>query len=214
MQLSLLQQLWNVAWHEINHKPAPQQGFSHLIALYSEKHRQYHTIQHLYECLLQAGQVKHLATHYGEIIMALWFHDAIYDTHKLDNEEQSANLAQHYLEAQLVPQENIQRIYDLILITKHSGATKTTDEALLVDIDLNILGAAPLRFWEYEKQIREEYCFVPEKIFNGKRVEILQRFLDQQRIYRTDHFFSSHEKQARINLSYAIERINGGKDAN
>lgn len=214
MQLSLLQQLWNVAWHEISHKPAPQQGFSHLIALYSEKHRKYHTIQHLYECLLQAEQVKHLAAHYGEIIIALWFHDAIYDTHKLDNEEQSANLAQHYLEAQLVPQENIQRIYDLILTTKHSCTTKSTDEALLVDIDLSILGAALSRFYEYEKQIREEYCFVPEKIFNGKRVEILQRFLDQQRIYRTDHFFCSHEKQARINLSYAIERINAGKDAN
>lgn len=44
----------------------------------------------------------------------------------------------------------------LILATKKHGASLHVDAALLVDVDLNILGQPLDRFWEYEAQIREE----------------------------------------------------------
>jgi predicted metal-dependent HD superfamily phosphohydrolase len=207
MQITLLQQFWDISWREISGKPAPEQVFFQLLNQYSEAHRKYHTLEHIHECLLHAERIKHLATHYGEIIIALWFHDAIYDTHRHDNEEQSARQARHCLEAAGVANDKINRIVALILATRHSQRPQTTDEALLVDIDLAILGAAPNRFQAYEAQIREEYSFVPESLFNAKRTEIIQGFLGRDRLYETDYFWASHENQAQMNLRRSIALI-------
>jgi predicted metal-dependent HD superfamily phosphohydrolase len=96
-----------------------------------------------------------------------------------------------------------------VLVTKaHEGSTHP-DAALLVDIDLSILGANQARFFEYEEQIRNEYAWVPEDIFTSKRAEILERFLARDVIYRTPRFFASHEKQARVNLRASLGRLRG-----
>lgn len=49
------------------------------------------------------------------------------------------------------------RVHTLIMATEHTAASLAGDAALLVDIDLAILGAAPTRFAEYERQIRQQY---------------------------------------------------------
>jgi predicted metal-dependent HD superfamily phosphohydrolase len=74
-------------------------------------------------------------------------------------------------------------------------------------VDLSILGQDQRRFAEYEAGIRAEYAWVPQEIFNAKRAEILQRFLDRARIYSTDHFFAKYEHQARQNLEQSIQRL-------
>jgi predicted metal-dependent HD superfamily phosphohydrolase len=213
MQITLLQQFWDESWKEINDKPAPQQAFAQLLNQYSEPHRKYHTLEHIHECLLHAERIKHLTAHYDEIIIALWFHDAIYDTHRLDNEEQSANQAKHCLEAARVADDKINRIVALILATRHNQPPQTADEALLVDIDLAILGADPKRFQAYETQIQEEYSFVPESLFNAKRTEIIQGFLSRDRLYETDYFRASHENQAQMNLRHSIALIQANPPA-
>ena len=45
-----------------------------------------------------------LATQPDAMEIALWYHDAIYDTHAADNEEQSATLAAHILRDAAVPE--------------------------------------------------------------------------------------------------------------
>ena len=67
-------------------------------------------------------------------------------------------------------------------------------------MDLAILGADEKRFVEYEQQIRKEYSFVPDTIFQTKRTEILQGFLNRPRIYGTAYFFDRLESRARCNL--------------
>jgi predicted metal-dependent HD superfamily phosphohydrolase len=80
----------------------------------------------------------------------------------------------------------------------------TLDEQLLVDIDLAILGASEARFLEYERQIREEYGFVPGWLFRRKRRAILRSFLKRPRIFSTQHFNASLEQRARANLARAM----------
>jgi predicted metal-dependent HD superfamily phosphohydrolase len=63
---------------------------SDLVRRYSERHRHYHTHQHLAECFEKVDEIIALAEHPAEVKLGLWFHDAIYDTHRHDNEEQSA----------------------------------------------------------------------------------------------------------------------------
>jgi len=76
-----------------------------------------------------------------------------------------------------------------------------------VDVDLSILGQGEQRFAEYESQIREEYRWVPKRIFNSKRAEILERFLARRRIYVTDFFAAKYEQQARRNLEGSIRQL-------
>src|SRR5438270_618282 len=67
----------------------------------------------------------------------------------------------------------------LVLATKSHVSTEV-NAAVLIDVDLSILGQSEARFKEYERQIREEYSWVPETIFAAKRAEILEGFLTRE----------------------------------
>jgi predicted metal-dependent HD superfamily phosphohydrolase len=97
-------------------------------------------------------------------------------------------------------------VVDLIMATKHHSPPADSDAALVVDVDLAILGQPEQRFAEYEQQIRQEYAWVPQPIFTSKRSEILQRFLDREHIYATESFRQKYEARARQNLEQAIQR--------
>ena len=181
--------------------------FDELVARYSEPHRKYHTLQHLAECLAHFEAVRHLAEQPGEVEIALWFHDGIYDTQRHDNERQSADWARAVLEGHGAPPASVQRVDDLIMATCHSALPVSPDAKLLVDVDLSILGALPPRFAEYEEQIRQEYAFVPGEIFRRKRGEILRAFLGRPFIYSTPHFQAALEARARDNLRLAISTL-------
>jgi predicted metal-dependent HD superfamily phosphohydrolase len=78
----------------------------------------------------------------------LWFHDAVYELRRSDNEEQSARLAEGALSNAGAPREVGARVATLVLATRHTASPESTDEQLLVDIDLSILGATESRFAE------------------------------------------------------------------
>lgn len=199
-----LQASWQRAWRGIGATGDGRAPFEQLLARYGEAHRRYHTIQHLSECLAAFEQGSSLAIHPAEIEVALWFHDAIYDVKRSDNEERSARWAESELEAAGVPREIAQRVSSLVLVTKHTAVPTLPDEQVLVDIDLGILGASEQRFAEYERQIRDEYAFVPGFFFRRKRRVILRSFLDRPRIYSTAHFHGALEQAARSNLRRAV----------
>jgi predicted metal-dependent HD superfamily phosphohydrolase len=93
----------------------------------------------------------------------------------------------------------------MILATKHAALAEDPDTRLLTDIDLAILGAPPARFADYERQIRQEYSWVPDVFFAAKRTEILRGFLARPRIYGTDFFRDRFEARARENLSGTLK---------
>lgn len=101
------------------------------------------------------------------------------------------------------------RVHALILATRHAALPATPDEGLLVDIDLAILGAAPGRFDEYERQVREEYAAVPEALFRSRRQAILEGFLHRPSLFSTAFFRERLEVQARKNLERSIARLAG-----
>lgn len=131
----------------------------------------------------------------------------MYGTRSQDNEEQSAALAVAAVDRFGFPQEVGERVSALILATKHDGVAMTADAALLIDVDLSILGAPVARFDEYERQIRQEYSWVPGFMFRRKRREILEAFLARAYVYNTEHFRGRYEATARANLTRSIERL-------
>jgi predicted metal-dependent HD superfamily phosphohydrolase len=195
---------WSRLWSQLGVAHPNTELFHQIIERYSEPHRHYHTLKHLDECFQHLDSAKQLASHPAEIELALWFHDAIYEVQKHNNEELSANWAHASSLANGLATESCDRIFDFVQITGSHSLPKTSDEALLIDIDLTILGAAPDRFDEYEQAIRAEYSWVPSLVFNVKRRSILQKFLDRKSIFNTQHFVEHYEQQARINLQRSL----------
>jgi predicted metal-dependent HD superfamily phosphohydrolase len=204
---------WNDAWHSAWQGVGAQGGGEalrdSLLAAYAEPQRHYHTLQHLGECLHWFSAVRHLAERPAEVELALWFHDAVYDVHRGDNEARSAEWADSSLREAGADGGVADRVAALVMATRHSQPASGDDAQLLVDIDLAILGTEPARFDQYDQQIRAEYAFVPDGIYRAQRREVLQSFLDRPRLYATSPMRAALEAPARTNLRRAIERAAG-----
>ncbi len=198
---------WDRSWSALR-LPAPDTAVrDQLLANYQSADRAYHSLQHLAECFARFDEVEALVRESGEVQVALWFHDAVYDTHRNDNEAASATWAGAVTRAVGVTEAVAGRIERLILATRHDAMPSDPDQALLVDIDLAILGAPADRFDEYEAQIRREYGWVPEGEFRAGRDAILQRLLARPFIYSSAPFRARFENAARANLTRASARL-------
>lgn len=201
--MSDLEESWLLAWSDLGLQ-SPSGLRDQLVAAYQEPQRHYHSLQHLIECLAHFDQVRGQAKYLGEVAIALWFHDAIYDVKGKSNEQRSADWAVSALSAAGASQATQNRVRQLIMATKHDAEVSEPDQQLLVDIDLAILGAAPERFAEYDRQVRSEYSWVPGLVYNIKRKAVLKSFLARKSIYSTKYFRDFHEAQARSNLASLV----------
>lgn len=193
---------WN-SFTAQHHIPAPSAIWDALIHLYTEPHRHYHNLHHIQDCLnkLDAWPSPTPSRHCIEL--ALWFHDAIQDTHRCDNEDASAGLLRHFLPDHPLAEEAA----PLILATHHKESTGMSPEEIICDIDLSILGSPPSVYLNYARNIRREYHYVLPDEYIAKRTAVLQNFLDRCSIYHTSHASNLWQAQARINLSHEIAHI-------
>jgi predicted metal-dependent HD superfamily phosphohydrolase len=201
---------WRAMWAAFGADEAYQlELFDELQRCYAEPGRAYHTLAHIRDCLRQFDLVRPLAGHPHRVECALWFHDVIYDPGRSDSEERSARWAVRALRQAGAPDPVPARVEALILATKHHAppASPDPDAALVVDIDLAILGRPPAEFDAYEAAIRREYAALPEEDYRRGRAEFVRDLLARPRIYQTDYFFERYEAQARRNLVRSLERL-------
>jgi len=149
-----------------------------------------------------------------EVGMALWFHDAVYDPEREDNEGKSARWAVKALKAVGVADDKVRRIARLIRATKHPAPIVKTRAAridgleLMLDIDLAILGSDRARFEEYERQVRREYAHVPDEAFARTRADFIEAMLGNGPLYRTEVARLELEARARENLPRSLHAFN------
>ncbi|MDF2416650.1 metal-dependent hydrolase [Acinetobacter beijerinckii] len=201
--LTVLEKSW-FELHQHYHFSEPQKVFNKLIAAYSEKQRAYHTVQHLYECLLLVGTIRSDLNDANAVELALWFHDAVYDPQAKDNELKSAELFVQYL-AQDLSIDIVEKIKLWIIATQKHEATNELDLQFLLDIDLAILAVSPERFDEYEQQIQHEYAWVDPDVYSIKRKQVLAHFYQTVPLYQTEYFQQNFEQSAKNNLKNIIE---------
>lgn len=198
--MSAWAQRWEQAWNLLG-LPAPADAeLQDLLRRYREPQRHYHTLQHLEECFAGFDLLLEAAARPGEIALALWFHDAVYDVRRHDNEARSAALAAGCLRAAGADDGAVQRVHALVMATRSHEPGGDPDRAILLDIDLAILGAVPARFAQYERQVRAEYAHVAEADYRAGRRRALAGFSARPRIYLTARFFDAYERRARENL--------------
>lgn len=182
--------------------------FRGLTAAYSQDNRHYHNLIHIDDCLEQLSTCGLPATRADAMMLALWFHDAVYCWRSSNNEIESANWADKFLADNDAGCALRQTVEGLILATRHFvPEPRTGDQLTIIDIDLSILGRDPERYQQYETAIRREYSQVPDMIFRRERKKVLQNFLERDRIFMTEQFHALYEERARINLAQAIAAL-------
>jgi len=201
------EQLWLELWQRIGAQGDSRKDYNDVVARYTEPHRAYHTLEHIEYCLGEFEQVRHLVTDPDAIELAIWYHDAIYDTKSKDKEERSASLARGVVRNALLPDSFGKSVANLIMATKHSQSFTDPDVQILVDIDLSILGQSEEKFDEYERQVRKEYEWVPKDAFVAGRSAILKSILDRPTIYSTQFFRNKYEAQARRNIARSLAQL-------
>lgn len=180
-----------------------------LIARYGEPHRRYHTMTHIEDCLAQVTASTDFSDEQRRLMeVAIWFHDAVYDATRHDNEAESARLAFKWLKAEGASQTFIDEVSRLIMLT--AGHLVEPDDAIgarLVSIDLSILGAEPERYDTYAAAIRHEYGHVPEPLYRAGRAAILSRFLETEPLFADPILARRYETRARANLAREITSL-------
>jgi predicted metal-dependent HD superfamily phosphohydrolase len=183
-----------------------------LVRAYAAPERHYHNLTHIEAMLGLMWSYEDALPDAQGVEAAIWFHDAIYDTRRHDNEEKSAELAASRLAGLLSP-DRIALIASMIRATAGHHVPEGLDDAqrrdcgLFLDMDLSILGSAPDVFAAYEEAVRREYGWVPDALWRDGRRKVLQGFLDRPAIYASPQFRASHEVAARANLTRSLERL-------
>jgi predicted metal-dependent HD superfamily phosphohydrolase len=176
--------------------------FQDLCHCYSEPGRYYHTLEHLASMFQLLADLRLSEVMEPALQLAVWYHDAVYDSRAADNEERSAALARSQLTELHLPAGLIEETVRLILLTKsHTATAEDHLGRLLLDADLAILGAAPDAYDRYAAAIRQEYAWVSEEAYRKGRADVLRRFLERPRIYCTNALHDRCEQQARHNLN-------------
>ena len=193
------------------HEPVAIYGV--LSRFYGQRHRYYHTLAHVADCLreldaFQAAQPAFLSAemwHAGEL--ALWFHDVIHQPRADDNEERSADIFEAIAIEAMFPAPVIAAVRRLILATRIDTPSLTAEERVIVDCDLASLGYAAEIFRRSGVAIRNEYGFLPDKDFAETRRAAFLRLSQRPGIFRTEFMRLRYEQQARANLAAALERL-------
>jgi predicted metal-dependent HD superfamily phosphohydrolase len=190
-----------------NEEAAVDAAFKSLSDLYSAEGRFYHNLSHVESLLALARELKKTVVDYDSVQFSIWFHDAVYDTRRTDNEERSADLAEESLTKLRVPAKTISAVREMILATKqHGDAPGPPDLPIFLDLDLSILGAPDAVYTRYAAAIRKEYSWVPEPLYKQGRANILKGFLGRDFVFLTEAARKKFERPARINLQRELSR--------
>jgi predicted metal-dependent HD superfamily phosphohydrolase len=174
---------------------------SDLIAHYDEPQRRYHTGDHLIAVLDLVDQLAAQAADADRVRLAAWFHDAVYDPERADNEERSARLAERMLADTDLAAPAVREVARLVRLTEtHDPAAGDRNGEVLCDADLAVLAAGPAAYAAYAAAVREEYGFVPDDVFARGRADVLRDLLARPAIFRTGQARDRFEARARHNI--------------
>ena len=187
-----------------------------LLQAWEQPHRAYHHSGHLSQML---SDLDHLYTHRAQgstplaLILAAWFHDAVYEGAPGEDERRSEQLASASLEplvtAGLLTDQELQMVSLLVRATATHELPESADLPqgyepadiqLFLDADMAILAADSARYRRYLRGVRSEYSHFDDEAFRTGRTTFLRSILDRERIFLSEEAFKLWEEPAWANL--------------
>ncbi|MBD0424917.1 hypothetical protein H0H10_38080 [Streptomyces sp. TRM S81-3] len=186
--------------------PAPYAG--NLLARWQEPQRHYHTLAHLTAVLDRVDALAEYADDPDAVRLAAWFHDAVYQPDRSENEERSARLAERALPEAGVSGARTAEVARLVRLTAgHDPADGDRNGQVLCDADLAVLASPPSAYAAYTAAVREEYHFVPNDAFREGRAAVLRQLLGLPSLFRTPYGREHWEATARYNVTAELEML-------
>jgi predicted metal-dependent HD superfamily phosphohydrolase len=175
-----------------------------LVERHTEPHRHYHTGDHIVAVISRLASLDALTP---TTLLSAYFHDAIYDATRADNEARSAELAV----AVLGPLE-ISEVDDVAAIIRATAGHQLPDDAptetaVFLDADLAILAAPTTVYDAYARAIRAEYAHMNDADFRSGRTAVLTHFAERETLYFTDPGKARFEAAARKNLARELASL-------
>ncbi|MEZ5966587.1 MAG: hypothetical protein R3F56_22310 [Planctomycetota bacterium] len=162
---------------------------------YTEPHRRYHDIRHIAQMLAWGMEVGLDDAQ----VWAIWFHDAVYDPRRPDNEEQSAVLAERCLLASGHGQDLVNVVTQIVRDTRTHTPT-VRESGLVLDLDLGTLALPWDAFCNNTAAIRGEYAHVDDASFATGRRRFMAGLLERPRLFFTP-WGEKREATARANIT-------------
>lgn len=176
-------------------------------SVHSKKNRYYHNLTHLEHLYQSLIPIQHKIKDWDMILFALFYHDYVYNVLKKDNEEQSAKKAVEILNSLSIDTDRIYLCNAIILATKVHNVAKNSDINYFTDADLSILGSDWKDYEIYFKNVRKEYKYYPDFMYNKGRIKVLTHFINMPAIFKSDHFYKKFEAEAKKNLQQEIDLL-------
>ena len=185
-----------------------------LVGSYASEQRGYHDVRHLGEVLehlaLLLAQPGASGVDGDAVVLAAWFHDAVYYG-RPDDEERSAALAETSLAACDVSRSLVAEVARLVRLTReHRPAADDLAGQLLCDADLAILASDRQRYDEYVRDVRREYSHLDDETFRAGRAEVLRALLAKATLFHTPLARESWEARARANVERELAALTTG----
>ncbi len=184
--------------------PGAREVGAELLNRWGEPHRRYHDRRHLLAVVEAVEQLSE-GPPPRTVLLAAWFHDAVYRG-TADDEEDSALLAGTLLNEAGVAVADIREVQRLVRLTAgHRPEPGDSAGALLCDADLAVLGRSPEAYRRYLADVRREYPHLDDAAFDAGRRRVVAQLLSLDPIYSAAAARSRWEEAARSNLMSELE---------
>ena len=188
-----------------------------LLQAWEQPHRAYHHSGHLSQMLTDLDRLYAHRTQAGStplaLILAAWFHDAVYEGAPGEDERRSEQLASTSLEplvtAGLLTGHELQMVSLLVRATATHELPKSVDLPagyepadiqFFLDADMAILAADSARYRRYLRGVRSEYSHFDDEAFRAGRTTFLRSILGRERIFLSEQALKLWEEPAQANL--------------
>ncbi len=217
--------------------PRSHEVFDDLVGRHRQPHRRYHGVRHVVWVLRHARQLEAAIpasagglhpfdTSYdvGAVSAAAFFHDAVYDPQRNDNEERSALLAEHQLAS--IGWDESRRDVVATLVRATAGHLRddidplavgsavpegrcVVETQVLLDADLAVLGSEPNAYAAYATGVRVEYGHLTDEEWRAGRAVVLQHLLGRDHLYASAPAREWWEARAGANLTAELASLAG-----
>lgn len=188
-----------------------------LLQAWEQPHRAYHHSGHLSQMLADLDRLYAPHAQAGStplpLVLAAWFHDAVYEGAPGEDERRSEQLAGTSLEplvaAGLLTDHELQMVRLLVRATATHELPESaelpagyavTDIEFFLDADMAILAADSARYRRYLRGVRSEYSHFDDEAFRTGRTTFLRSILGRERIFLSEQALQLWEEPARANL--------------
>ena len=187
-----------------------------LLQAWEQPHRAYHHSGHLSQMLTDLDRLYAYRTQGSTplaLVLAAWFHDAVYEGAPGEDERRSEQLANISLEplvtAGLLSGDELQMVSLLVRATATHKLPESADLPagyepadiqFFLDADMAILAADSARYRRYLRGVRSEYSHFDDEAFRAGRTTFLRSILGRKRIFLSEQALQLWEEPAQTNL--------------